>query len=104
MAVDLDKGAVEAGLADGSIIVVDVREPHEYAMGRIPGSISMPLSQFDPAALPDEPGKEIVFSCAAGVRSLHAIAFAQRAGLDLNTHYVGGFKDWLMSGGPVERG
>jgi rhodanese-related sulfurtransferase len=104
MAVDLDKAAVEAGLADDAIIVVDVREPHEFAMGHIPGSVSMPLSRFDPSALPVDPERQIVFSCAAGVRSLHAIAMARAAGLDLDTHYVGGFKDWLMSGGPVERG
>jgi rhodanese-related sulfurtransferase len=104
MTINLDKAAVEAGLADGSMVVVDVREPHEFAHGHIPGSISMPLSTFDPAALPDDPDQQVVFSCAAGVRSLHAIAMAQAAGLNLDTHYAGGFKDWLMSGGAVERG
>jgi rhodanese-related sulfurtransferase len=103
MAIDLDKAAVEAGLRRGEMILVDVREPHEFAAGRIPGSMSMPLSSFDPSALPSEPGKHVVFSCAAGVRSLHAIALAQAAGLDLDMHYVGGFKDWIMSGGQVER-
>jgi rhodanese-related sulfurtransferase len=103
MAIDLDKAAVEAGLRSGDVILVDVREPHEFAMGHIPGSISMPLSSFDPSALPDEPGRRIVFSCAAGVRSLRAIDIAREAGLDLDSHYIGGFKDWLVSGGPVER-
>lgn len=92
------------GLARDEIILVDVREPHEFAMGHIPGSVSMPLSGFDPAALPDEPGKRIVLSCAAGVRSLQAMQLAQQAGLDIDTHYAGGFKDWFMSGGEVERG
>ncbi|WNJ92511.1 rhodanese-like domain-containing protein [Bosea sp. 685] len=100
---DLDIDAVKAGLADGSILVVDVREPHEFAAGHIPGSTSLPLSQFDPAAIPDESGKRIVFSCAAGVRSLRALEFAQSAGLDIDSHYLGGFKDWAMQGGPVER-
>ena len=100
---DLDIDAVKAGLADGSILVVDVREPHEFAAGHIPGSTSLPLSQFDPAAIPDAPGKRIVFSCAAGVRSLRALEFAQSAGLDIDSHYLGGFKDWAMRGGPVER-
>ena len=100
---DLDIDAVKAGLADGSILVVDVREPHEFAAGHIPGSTSLPLSQFDPVAIPDEPGKRVVFSCAAGVRSLRALEFAQSAGLDIDSHYLGGFKDWAMRGGPVER-
>lgn len=98
---NLDIDAVKAGLSDGSILIVDVREPHEFAAGHIPGAVSRPLSQFDPADLPDEAGKKLVFSCAAGVRSLRALAFAQSAGLDIDSHYVGGFKDWLMHGEPV---
>jgi rhodanese-related sulfurtransferase len=100
---ELDIEAVKAGLADGSILVIDVREPHEFAAGHIPGSTLLPLSQFDPSAIPDEPGKRIVFSCAAGVRSLRALEFAQSAGLDVDSHYIGGFKDWVQQGGPIER-
>jgi rhodanese-related sulfurtransferase len=100
---DLDIDDIKAGLAAGSILIVDVREPQEFAAGRIPGSVSRPLSQFDPADLPNEPGKRIVLSCAAGVRSLRALAFAQSAGLDVDSHYLGGFKDWVMRGEPVER-
>lgn len=100
---NLDIDAVKAGLSDGSILLVDVREPHEFAAGHIPGSVSRPLSQFDPAAIPDAPGKRIVLSCAAGVRSLRALEFAQAAGLDIDSHYLGGFKDWAMRGEPVAR-
>ena len=100
---DLDIDAIKAGLADGSILIVDVREPHEFAAGHIPGAVSRPLSQFDPADLPNEPGKRLVLSCAAGVRSLRAMEFAQSAGLDVDSHYIGGFKDWVMHGEPVER-
>ena len=100
---DLDIDAVKAGLAAGSILIVDVREPHEFAAGRIPGSLSRPLSQFDPADLPNEPGRRLVLSCAAGVRSLRAMEFAPSAGLDVDSHYSGGFKDWVMHGEPVER-
>jgi rhodanese-related sulfurtransferase len=100
--VDLDREEVARGLEDGSILLVDVREPHEFAAGHIPGSISFPLSTFDPADLPVGAGRRIVFSCAAGVRSVHAIHIAQAAGLDVREHYRGGFKDWLMWGGDVE--
>ena len=98
--VDLDLDEVKRGLAEGSILLVDVREPHEFAAGHIPGAILNPLSAFDPSALPT--GKRIVFSCAAGVRSLRAIEFAQAAGRDIREHYKGGFKDWAASGEPVE--
>jgi rhodanese-related sulfurtransferase len=98
--VDLDREDIKQGLENGSILLVDVREPHEYAAGHIPGSISHPLSSFDPASLPE--GKRIVFSCAAGVRSVRALEFAQAAGRDIREHYRGGFKDWVSSGEPVE--
>lgn len=98
----LDLDEVKAGLADGSMLVVDVREPHEYAMGHIPGAVLLPLSQFDPALIPAGTGKRVVFSCAAGVRSLKALAIAQAYGLDLVEHYRGGFKDWAAMEEPVE--
>ena len=100
--IDLARDAVKVGLRDGSIVLVDVREPHEFAAGHIPGSVSMPLSTFDPNAIPSEPGKRVVFSCAAGVRSVRAIEFAQAFGHDIREHYKGGFKDWAASGEPVE--
>ena len=100
---DLDIEAVKAGLADGSILLVDVREPHEFAGGHIPGSVSMPLSQFEPTRLPQEEGRRVVFSCAAGVRSLRAIEFARAAGLTVDSHYLGGFRDWVFQGEPVAR-
>jgi rhodanese-related sulfurtransferase len=100
--VDIDRDEVKRGLANGSMLVVDVREPHEFAAGHIPGSVSHPLSAFDPATLPVREGKRIVFSCASGVRSQRAIEFARAAGLDLNEHYKGGFKEWSAAGEAVE--
>jgi rhodanese-related sulfurtransferase len=102
--IDLDTDAVKAGLNNGTILLIDVREIHEFAGGHIPGSVSMPLSSFDPASIPQVSGKHVVFSCAAGVRSRRALEFAQAAGLDLAEHYIGGFKGWLMEGGPVDEG
>lgn len=101
--VDLDVADVMRGLADGSILIVDVREPYEHAQGVIPGSITMPLSRFDPSALPAQTGRRLVFSCAAGVRSRIAIEAARRAGLDVCEHLAPGFKGWVASGGPVEQ-
>ena len=90
------------GLADGSILVVDVREPHETRHGVIPGSVLMPLSRFDPGRLPVGQGRRVVFSCAAGVRSVQALAVSQAAGVDLSEHFGGGFKGWAAEGRPVE--
>jgi rhodanese-related sulfurtransferase len=98
----LDLAVVKAGLADGSMLVIDVREPHEYERGHIPGSVSLALSQFDPGLIPQDTGKRIVFSCAAGVRSMNALAIAQSAGLALVEHYRGGFNEWAGMGEAVE--
>ncbi|MBF9194750.1 rhodanese-like domain-containing protein [Microvirga terrestris] len=98
--IDLDHEAIKQGLREGSFLLVDVREPHEFAAGHIPGSVSHPLSVFDPSSLPE--GKRIVFSCAAGVRSVRAIEFAQAAGRNIREHYKGGFKEWAAAGESVE--
>jgi rhodanese-related sulfurtransferase len=60
-----------AGLSHGSIELVDVREPHEFAVGHVSGSRDMPLSTVDPHQLPTQ--KPIVFSCQAGKRSAIAL-------------------------------
>lgn len=95
---------VKAGLRDGAIVLVDVREPHELAGGMIPGSVAMPLSRFDPAALPGGDGRRVVFSCAAGVRSRVAIEACRKAGLGWNEHFAGGFRGWLAAGEAVAPG
>jgi rhodanese-related sulfurtransferase len=54
-------------LRDKTYLVVDVREPLEFEEGHIPGAINVPLSRFDPEALPAD--KQIVLVCQAGARS-----------------------------------
>ena len=90
---------LKAGLADGFIKLIDVREAYEFEAGTIPGATSMPLSGFDPGALPEN--GRIVFSCAAGVRSLRAIELSRAAGRDLGEHFAPGFKGWAAAGEPV---
>lgn len=99
---DLGIEEVKTGLSDGTLLLVDVREPHEVDAGAIPNSVSMPLSRFDPSALPRD--ARVVFSCAAGVRSLRALDIARGAGLDLNEHFGGGFRAWVAAGEPVVSG
>lgn len=99
----IDTSELLAGLAAQGILLVDVREPHEFDAGHIPGSVSLPLSRFDPGSLPRDE-RRVVFSCAAGVRSRQAIEAAHAAGYPFSTHYPGGFKGWVMSGGRVETG
>jgi rhodanese-related sulfurtransferase len=100
----VSRDEVKQGLADGSIILIDVREPNEWAAGHIGGAVNMPLSTFDPAALPKDDGKKVVFSCNSGRRTLAALAAAHAAGrTDINAHYEGSFQDWRNSGEPISR-
>lgn len=99
---DLTVEQVKAGLDDGSILLVDVREPNELAAERIPGAIDFPLSTFDPAALPDPKGKRLVFSCRSGRRSVTASKAAQDAGLPHDAHMAGGILAWKAAGFETE--
>lgn len=103
--VDLHRDDIKRGLAENEILLIDVREPHEFVAGHIPGAVPHPLSTFDTdalAALIAEDGRRPVFSCMSGVRSVHALNAAQDAGIPVEAHYRGGFKDWAASGEPVE--
>jgi rhodanese-related sulfurtransferase len=101
---DLTPEEVKAGMENGTILLVDVREPNETALERIPGALEMPLSTFDPAALPDPGDKRLVFSCRSGRRSVTASDAAQAAGLPYDAHLAGGILAWKVAGFDTETG
>ena len=93
---------LKAGMADGSVVVVDVREAIEWDAGHIPHSLFNPLSAFNADMLPN--GVRVVLSCRSGNRSRTAFAMAQMAGrTDVDTHFAPGFNGWVAAGEPVER-
>ena len=100
---NLDPLTVAELLKQGTILLIDVREPDEYAAGHIKGAQLVPLSTFDPHSLPDAGGKRIVFHCGIGGRSAQAVAACQAAGLSIDSHMKGGIKAWIGAGLPVER-
>jgi rhodanese-related sulfurtransferase len=95
----VDFGALEEAVGSGEWTVVDVREPHEFAVGHIPNALNMPMSSFDPQELPR--GKPVVLLCQAGGRSKNALNRARAAGRDDVRHYAGGMNGWRSQGGPV---
>ena len=101
---NISRDELKTGLADGTIVLIDVREPHEFEDGHIPGARLNALQSFDTASLPAvEPGKEIVFSCRSGKRSLVALEQARASGrTDIVAHYPGGMLDWNAAGEPIE--
>ena len=80
-------------------ILVDVREPQEWAAGRIPGSVHIPLASL-PARFAEIPADRApVFICAAGARSMAACRFAAQAGRDA-INLDGGLYAWTAAFGP----
>ena len=94
---------VADGMKEGRILLIDVREPNETEAERYPEvAVYMPMSEFDPSALPDPAGKQVVFACRSGNRSVTASLMAQDAGLPYNAHLAGGIKAWKEAGLPTE--
>jgi adenylyltransferase/sulfurtransferase len=76
--------------------LIDVREPHEYEIVRIPGSVLIPkdeiLSGAAFATLPQD--KPIVLHCKSGGRSAEALAALHKAGFSDAVHVGGGVLGW----------
>ena len=79
--------------------IVDVREPYEFAQGRIPGALPIPLGEImtRQGELPKD--RELVMVCRSGSRSGMAAKALHDAGFRVS-NMTGGMLDWR---GPVER-
>ena len=91
-----------AAAAEGAV-VVDVREPDEYARGHVPDAILMPLATV-PVRYPELPRDEPLYLvCAVGARSMQAAQFLAQLGFDAR-NVAGGTHDWMAAGLPTETG
>ncbi|HEY2172348.1 MAG TPA: adenylyltransferase/sulfurtransferase MoeZ [Mycobacteriales bacterium] len=83
--------------ADKDFLLVDVREPAEYEIVKIPGSVLIPkgdiVSGQALATLPQD--RPIVLHCKTGVRSAEALAALKQAGFRDATHVQGGVIAWV---------
>ena len=92
---------LKAVLDAGDAVVVDVREPDEYARGHVPGARLVPL-QTVPGLVGELPTDEPVYLvCAVGARSAQAAMFLAQRGVDA-VNVDGGTRDWYAAGYPVE--
>lgn len=96
--------AIAAGMSKGTLVLVDVREPDEFVGGHIPGSINLPLSRFDPRAVPSEAGKTTVILCRSGRRAVDALARVEATGRRDVAIYPGSMNEWAARQGPVVTG
>ncbi len=88
---------------NGPYVLVDVREDNEWANGRIPGALHVPLSRFAKEAGKIPAGKQIIFYCASGMRSKSALKHAKTLGLLADSHLGGGISEWRRHDMPVHR-
>jgi rhodanese-related sulfurtransferase len=100
---------------DSKYIIVDVREPDEFAAGHIPNAINIP-AKSSPGALGLDPeefkltfgfdkpstDKTLVFYCLAGVRATMSEELAYTFGYQHRLNYVGSFREWLDNKGEIE--
>ncbi len=98
---DLTPAELSALLQSGTITLVDVREPSEFAAERIAGAVLHPLQNFDPSLLP--PG-DLVFQCGIGKRSLMALQRFTAVTARPARHLAGGLAAWKQAGLPTIRG
>jgi len=88
----------------GSVVLIDCREPEEFARGVIPGASLVPRGSIESAVAraglaQDAP---IVIYCASGARSALAARTLHEMGYTSATSLAGGIQRWMMEGGTVE--
>ncbi len=82
---------------DRDFVLVDVREPNEYEINKIPGSVLIPKGDFlNGSALEQLPSdKQVVMHCKSGVRSAETLAIVKGAGYADAVHVGGGVVAWV---------
>ena len=111
---EIDHAELDAMRAKGAPLI-DVREPGEFAQGRIPGAVNIPrgVLEFevdghpavncakDPALSHRE--LPVILSCRSGARSALAAAALKDLGFAEPVSLAGGFMGWANAGQPAER-
>jgi adenylyltransferase/sulfurtransferase len=76
------------------VFILDVRNPEEYQICRIPGSTLLPLPQLPQRYGELDRGREMVVHCKSGMRSAKAIQFLRQQGFDKVKNLQGGILAW----------
>ncbi|MFO1407567.1 MAG: rhodanese-like domain-containing protein [Steroidobacteraceae bacterium] len=87
---------------DGSVLLVDVRTPEEYAAGHIPGAVNIPYDQVAKRLSEIPKDDEVVLYCHSGRRAGLAATTLEAEGYTKLAHLVGDMQGWTAAGLPVE--
>jgi rhodanese-related sulfurtransferase len=96
--------AEAAALRDDGALVLDVREPDEWASGHVPGATLIPLGELPSRVGELERNQRIVVVCRSGNRSAEGRDILLGAGFPAVTSLGGGMTDWAQAGMPMETG
>jgi glyoxylase-like metal-dependent hydrolase (beta-lactamase superfamily II)/rhodanese-related sulfurtransferase len=100
---DIPTKDAPAWIRDQAGLVVDVREPAEYAAGHVPGAVSVPQAELA-LRLEDLPrDRDVLVVCEGGSRSVRAARFLKQVGFANVNNLVGGTSAWRQAGLPTER-
>jgi rhodanese-related sulfurtransferase len=86
-------------------VVVDVREPEEYAAGHVTGAKNVPLNQLDEklGAAVKNKSVPLLLICTTGARAQRAVATAKKLGYEQAQAVAGGLKSWKEANLPIEK-
>jgi rhodanese-related sulfurtransferase len=100
---EISTAEAQALHARGAAIFVDVREPNEYNLGRVPGARPLPRGTIENRAESSLPrDKPLILYCGGGSRSALATDTLQQMGWSNVRSMSGGFRGWVDSDGEVE--
>lgn len=83
------------------LLLLDVRQPNEFAYARIEGSVLIPLAELPERFKQLNPEQEIAVLCHHGMRSQQACQFLQYQGFDRLYNVSGGIDAWSMICDPL---
>ncbi len=84
---ELDRGEV--------LTIIDVREPQEYQINRLPGSVLIPLGDLPKRYVELDPNANLVTQCKSGMRSAKAQEFLRSKGFTRVRNLTGGVLGWI---------
>ena len=82
--------------------ILDVREPQEYQINRIPGSVLIPLGDLPARVQELDDRRELIVHCKSGVRSARAVSFLRSAGFATAKNLRGGVIAWIDKVDPTQ--
>jgi adenylyltransferase/sulfurtransferase len=105
--LQLEQMLKERDNGERDFVLVDVREPNEFEINRIPSGLLVPKGEFLTGhALeqlpPVDAGKQVVLYCKTGVRSAECLAILKGAGYDDAIHVGGGVVAWVNQVDPSQ--